>query len=334
MKNQELSFPTLILATTLASTIGKFDKKETHKFPTRIGEFCLIKTIEKIGSVAPFGLALYKNQKGNKAFAKIWTGKVKDFNYHTLQNEIAMYEIFNKIIRRTGNDMPKKFNRMSVPKLIKKVETANSMIILIEFVPGQVSTSLTAQRKLKLYVKTSEFIKFLGSQMTEGEKRFVSKRNVLHYVLLYPALLLKAIITYPHAAPLLIKGIPEFVKCIPTLSKQRLVLVHRDLHFRNILISKKRIFLIDLQLCVFTLPIYEMITTLRYRWEDKELRALLLSEIKKEYGHIKNFERLFRGLSVNSLTHGLTNGEFKKEKIDYWIDFLKFVLKPSIKFGK
>lgn len=334
MKNQQLSFPKLILATALAGTIGKFNKKEIHKFPPRIGEFRLVKDVEKIGSVAPFGLALYKNQKGDKAFAKMWKGKIKDFNYYTLQNEITMYKIFNKITKRIGKSMPKKFKQIYIPGLIKKIESANSMIVLLEFVPGQVSTSLSPQKKLQVYTKTAEFIKFLGSQMTEEEKETVSKRNSLHYILLYPVLLTKAILTHPRAAPLLIKGIPEFIKCIPPLFKQKPVLVHRDLHFRNILVKKKHTFLIDLQLCVFTLPIYEMITTLRYRWEDKELRALLLSEIKRQYGHIKNFERLFRGLSINSLTHGLTNGDFKKEKINYWIDFLKFVLKPSIKFGK
>ena len=329
-----LNLPKLLLITLYSALAGIFVKETSNPLPNRIGSYEFKKNVEKIGTKAPFSLAVYQNSKGKKVFAKIWNGNIKDFNYYTFQNEITMYKILNKVTKRVGNSIPEKLKKMYIPILIKKVQKENSLIAISEFVPGTVAKKLPTKKKLQIYLKTTEFIKFLGNQMTDKEKSLVSQRNVSHYVFLYPLLLAKAIFTHPRAAGLLVRAMPYFVRAIPALLREPVVLVHRDLHFRNILVAKNRINLIDLQYCVFTQAIYELITTLRYRWNEDGFPRLLLREIKKQYSQSPEFEVLFKGLSINSLTHGLTDNNFTKAKIDNWIDFLKFISQPKLKLEK
>lgn len=100
----------------------------------------------------------------------------------------------------------------------------------------------------------------------------------------------------------------------------------------NIIISKNRATLIDLQQCVYTEPLHELITTLRYwwkGWKNDGFGKLLLNEVVKRYSNRTNFKKLFQGFSVNSVTHGLTGAGFSDKIIDGWIDYLKFAINPD-----
>ena len=71
----------------------------------------------------------------------------------------------------------------------------------------------------------------------------ISQRTPANYITLYPLLLIKSLINYPNRFRDLLLGALIFVQSIPViLSEKKLVLVHRDLHFMNIIISKKMIY--------------------------------------------------------------------------------------------
>lgn len=321
----------LMLFSALGSIKNSFLKNEEFQLPDSIEDYKLYKNLKKTGSRQSFFFGVYQNPEGQKAFAKIWYGKAKDFDYYTLKNEIRMYQLLNSVIYRVGKAMPKKFKDVYLPRFIKTIESGNSLILLIEFVDGETANFLTAEKKIQVYFQTVEFIRFLGTCLNPQEKAAISKRTPINYIVLYPFLLLKAIFTHPRAAIYLLKGVSKFLRCIPVLWKNsHPALVHRDLHFRNIIVSRDRVILIDLQFCVFTEMLHELITTLRYRWNEDEFYQLFIAEIKRRYSTRKDFEILFRGLSVNSLTHGLSDKRFPKTKITNWIDYLKFVSRPTL----
>lgn len=326
MKKQEsLNLSRLIYVYLKSLILKPFEKKAITKLPQKVGKYELISSLKKIGTIKPFKLGIYKDAFGNKAVAKFWYGKYKDFNYYALNNELVLYQILTRVIKRLGNNIPAEYKNIKLPKIVLKNESKNQRVILVEYVDGDVSVGLTSQQKIKLYFKVVDFLNYLGTRLTQNERRSISKRNAKNYILLYPFLLVKALLTHPRATLPLLKGIPIFIKSIPILlTEDTNPLVHRDLHFRNILVNGKKIYLIDLQLCALTLKLHENITTLRYLWKEGDFYKYLLKEIDKRYSKNENFKKLFRGLAVNSGTHGLTGSEFTKGKIDLFIDFLNF----------
>lgn len=312
----------------MGKVLNLFHHHVDRKLPVSVGNYSLVSNLDKTGTKKNFLLGIYENSKGQKAFAKMWTGNYKDFNYYSLKNEIQVTKILNSVIRKTRNILPESLKKMSMPKLISSQEKENYLIMLIEYIQGQEATNLASKRKIDVYFKTIEFVQFLGTKLTSKQKSYISKRTPFNYALLYPMLVVKAIISHPRALFYLLIGIPTFLQCLPALFKEnKFVLSHRDLHFRNILITKNHDYVIDLQLCVLTHPIIDLTTTLRYRWKEDIFYTDFLKEIFRRYSMDSHFENLFKGFSVNSVTHGLTDTSFSKRQIDFWIDYLKYSIK-------
>ncbi len=309
--------------------IKLFFKKVNAKLPLRIGRYTFQKSLSKTGTVKDFTIGLYEDQNGQKALAKMWTGKFKNPTYYTLLNEIIVTEVLTKVIKRLEKTMPSEYSHIHIPKFIQKQETANSLIILTEFIEGKIATSIPSRRRIDIYLECVKFIQYIGSQMTTREKQLLSIRKPISFIIIYPLLLLKAAITHPRIIPDLLKSIPIFLRCIPILTKQKkIVLVHRDLHVNNILISKGKVGIIDFQLCLFSFELSEFVTTLRYLWKTDDFYIYILQAIKEKYGHQNEFETLLRGLIVHSATHGLTGRNFTTAIINRWIDFLRFGQEP------
>ncbi len=299
---------------------------EPIKFPKKVDNFEFVSVVKKTGPRKSYPLAIYEDKNGRKAFAKMKDARLKGYHYYSLLNEIYMYEVLNKVVKRIGKKMPAEFKDIYIPKVIKKIEDKNKVFFLIEFIDGKVAQDVVPEEKISIYLKIIDFLHFIGNNLTAAEKRRISVRTSTDYIFLYPLLVVKALISYPKFTLSIIKGIPVFTASIPALLKNNnKVLTHRDLHFKNIMLSKGKIVLIDLQHCVYTDPIHEMVTTIRYWWKrDNLFYQLLLKEINNKYSFRKDFGRLFSGFIVNSATHGLTGKGYGKSTINNWVDFLHY----------
>jgi len=328
MKKNNYNLLSLIIASALGTLRNIFIKQKDPSFPLKIDDYVYVEKWKKIGPRKSYPLAVYENGYGKKAIAKMKSAKPKSYHYYSLKNEIYLYKILNKVLKRNKNKIPDEFKYCAIPKLIAAYETDEYIISLIEFIDGNVAEGLTPNEKIKIYFKTMEFLRFLGNHLSIKERNMISQRTPANYITLYPLLLIKSLINYPNRFRDLLLGALIFVQSIPViLSEKKLVLVHRDLHFMNIIISKKMIYLIDLQQCLYTIPLHECVTTLRYwwkGWKNENFAEILLKEIETRYSNEKNFKQLFKGLIVNSVTHGLTGIGYSKKIINGWIEFLEF----------
>lgn len=311
--------------------LGKFFNFFNHRtktvLPQRVGDYNLVSKFEKTGEKKNFSLGIYKNSKGQKAFAKMWSANYKDFNYYSLKNEVQVSRILNSAMNKNRKFLPVELSRLSIPQLITSEEKENYLIMLMEYIQGTEAYSLSNERKIDLYFKTIKFIHFLGTKLTPKQKKLISKRTPFDFAFLYPMLIAKAAISHPKAALYILMGIPTFLRCLPALFKENIfVLNHRDLHFRNILTTVNKDYVLDLQLCVLTHPIHDLTVTLRYLWGKDNFYTEFLAEILKRNQKSLYFETLFRGLSVNSATHGLTDKSFPKSQTTFWVDFLKHTI--------
>ncbi len=309
-----------------------FIKKKDSQFPAHVGNFKFLRKLEKIGPRKSYSLALYQNTIGKKAIAKMKSSQIKGYHYYSLLNEIALFEILNSTVERIGNKMPNNFKDIYIPKLIDTYEDEKILVSLVEFVEGNVTENFSPEKKINLYFKMVDFLQYIGEKFTLAEKAKISQRTAGHYLFLYPFLVVKAMVTYPESIPYVLQGVSKFIPRIPVIIKEsKLSLVHRDLHFMNIIKMKNMFALVDFQQTVFTEPLHELITTLRYWWKVdriEEFGQLLMRQIVRRYSSRKNFRELFQAYTINSVTHGLTGAGFSQKIISGWIDFLKFGLNP------
>ena len=324
---------TLLFRNLLGFFIGKIVHSDRLQFPKTIGTYKFESDMKKTGPRKSYLLAIYKNNRGQKAIAKMRDARIKAYHYYSLLNEIVMYKILNSAMRRLKNKIPSRFSDIYIPKFLNQYEDDKMLVSLVEFVDGKIAEDLSPEKTISVFFKMVDFLNFMGKHLNEEEKKNISKRTPIDYLFFYPLLAAKAVVTYPKSTPHVIRGIPVFLRALPAIfSSSKHTLVHRDLHFMNIIISKDRVTLIDLQQCVYTEPLHELITTLRYwwkGWKDERFGKLLLAEIINRYSNRTNFKKLFQGFAVNSATHGLTGPGFSRKTINGWIDFLDFAINPK-----
>ena len=322
MNKKPLSLNRLITASLLGSIFG--GKISKVGFPRTIDDYKFKKIFKTEKSVWTFSFALYENSVGKIAIAKMWNGRIKDFAYYTLENELTLYEILNKALDRLGESKRERLGGIRIPRLLGKKETKNTLLILSEFIKGKKADKLSSERSLEIYFKTLDFLDFLGNKLTVKEKSQIAHRDGYTLLLLYFPLLIKAILAHPYLSWPLIRGVPVFLASVPKIIKRnKKILTHRDLHLENIILTKTEVVLIDLQFCLFSDPIYDLISSLRSLWDNNALRLGIIRELGKRS---KNDTLLIKGLMVHSATHGLTDKRFSEERINRYHAYLGFAI--------
>ena len=305
-----------------------------NKYPKRVGQYCLYKEIEKVGSKKDFSICIYKDKYGKKVFAKAWNGKQKDFRYNTLINEIRACHTLNKVKNRMNAN--EAFNRLhvNIPRLLDVYESKNQLIVFFSFEKGELATLTNTNTKIDAYLRSVEFLVKLGQAMTTKEKTVFSNRNLASYIFLYPLFLIKSITNFPEHSWTLLRGVPIVAKAFYFLSlEQETVLAHRDLHFNNMLVDGKTIVLIDFQYMVFTELVSDFAATYRHKWNNDNSDKLLYKTIMKRINYRKNFEAVFVGLLLCSATHGLIDKSFSNATTKKWLDLIKLTIKNKNKIN-
>lgn len=245
------------------------------------------------------------------------------------------YEIINRILDRMKGNIPERFSKIKIPKLVACEKSRKNLLAVIEFIEGEGADAFSAEEKIETYFLIYDFMNFLGENMTEEERKHFTFRSPANYAILQPLIFGKALLANPDARRDIARGAFLFWKNFPYLVKNaEAKFVHRDLHFRNILSSGNGLSLIDLEFCVFSDPLHELITTLRYHWGEK-FGDLLLEKIIEKQSKRSSFSEMFKCLAANSIIHGLTDGDkIKEDDMKRFLDFLKFVGKKDCIKGR
>lgn len=288
------------------------------------GKYFFVKLFPKIGPKKSYLLAIYKDKNGRIYFVKMRSNKKRGYHYYSLLNEANVYKAILDTSKRIRYEKSGRNSKFRVPELIGLFEDEQMVALILEFVSGKPISSLPDKTKFDYFLEASNYINSIGKLMTSKERKILSQRSFVNLVFLSPFLLSKTIFNFPMHILDIIIGYVFFILHTPLLNKNwKFELVHRDLHFENILISRNGLIVLDLQQCLFTHPFQEFVTILRYYWQDGEFYKYLLQHLGTQQLK-KNEDRLFfRALLANSAIHGLTDKSFSKRVIDSWFDLLK-----------
>lgn len=325
MKNI-LRFVQYSVRLAIASVAVRFVKNSVDvSFPRFIKSYSFVRETDFDSSRnSEYRFAIYKNVKGKKALAKLWSGNIKTFAYYSLLNEIELSSIASHMQGR----VLKKSNSPTVriPTQIASVKKKNCVLVLSEYIDGSIVGDFTKKKHYLWYIQSVEFLRGLDSAITSRETGIIQNRTGFHFLLLYPLTLIVAIRNYPHLWKLLVRNIPVVIKSLPELLKRRdLVLTHRDLHGKNLMFSGSRIFLIDFQLAVRTIPEYELICTLASQWHQEGFRRHAIQYLEKQTSQQFDSNILLRGLLACHITHLLTGKNFSRQRFNNYISILHYV---------
>lgn len=304
-----------------------FSKKKKIDFPKSLDGLMFVTELSSSSLQPDISSAIYKNKNGKKFVVKVWDGVGKNHYYYSFLNEIRSYLVLTGALYRVKKSLPSNIKNIYIPRPVFTGRIENKIIFVREYVNGIPAYYKNSKEKLKSYFQCIDFLIFLSKHLTDDDRKLFYKRGIIFYIFSYPIIFTKAAISYPKNLGILINSILPFIKSLSYLSSNfQETIAHRDLHFKNIILSKKSVSIVDFQYTCLTDLFNELATTLRYRWMVDDFQSKFIKEITKRYAKRKHFRPLFNGFLINSITHGLTNKKIPGEKTDRWINLLRTTL--------
>jgi glycosyltransferase involved in cell wall biosynthesis len=322
-----------LLAAALLNTLiirSKLKQTDNITFPNKVGVYTFYKNLEKIGPKNSYAIGLYKDPHGQFVFAKMRSASTHDYHYLSLRNEINIYEILTRVRERIDSILPKKFSNIEIPNLLHVHEDSNHLIMFLKYHKGKPLVTSKNADKTDIFILCSKYLTYLENHMTQQDRQRVSQRSPIHLLYLLPFISARTVMNHPTLWYSILQAWFYIILNYKTVTTSwEASLVHRDLHFRNILIDGNKIAIIDLQQCVITEKLQEYVTILRYYWETDTEYATLHNSLMNSYVDVPTFTNRVRWLALHSAIHGLTDNSFPKDMKQRWKNFLNYTLQKN-----
>lgn len=272
--------------------------------PQSIGSFWLRAKI----SQSRYAVGLYKDKKGRAIIAKVWQGKRKNLAYFALRHEAMAAKILTRVIKRQGSKMPSRFQSVTLPRYIYTIEDQDRLILVTTAAKGRQLSQTGKRESLAYYDRCVDYMRFLGKCLSKREKETITKKTALDYLVGVSGMTLIALLKQPHLRIQILYGFLIFILSLPALLRSKeMVLIHGDLHTGNMLISRDKITLVDLEQTFFTYPPYEYISTLLCATSKGEIANEISKRIDLESYGDRFSATIFAGLIAGRSLHYLTS---------------------------
>jgi hypothetical protein len=257
-------------------------------FPREIQGLTFVRVLSDIVVRSIYTFALYQNAAGKKFVFKMWNGKNKNEDYHWLCNEIQIYKALANISSSKQKQLLEKYPQISIPHMVTNSITDTKVFLVLSYAEGvPISTKYTDAALLKTYTDVTSYLRELSTK-TKIIHDVHAKRKAMHFFVLFHYYLLKALRHNFTSFITLAQSIIPFYRGMFYLQNDREeIFLHRDLGgYNNILVNKKTISILDLQLSCIGHPLVEWANIVVTKCNNTSFfRAFFASEI---YSHIKS----------------------------------------------
>ena len=225
-------------------------KTKKAKALSNFKNYILVKEIFKEDKVSSLTLGIY-TLKSRKYFVKTWHGRIKDLNYYFLVNEYLSSGFISQKLKQFNNQ------NISTPQIVDIYETENSFSVVFEFIEAKSLTKYDPDFQAKKIDQVIEMLEKISINLTKQEIDSLPKRELYKYLFLLPIVCLLIIIKKPRIYKTILSSLYNEFKEVVHNNNLRLILAHRDLTPSNILIKNNKIYLLDFDSLVLTLPEYD-----------------------------------------------------------------------------
>lgn len=287
MKNLEINISKpskLKLISTLFLSLVYSKKK--NKVINRVGNYRLQNKVIKENGYYPYFYGIYI-KKGKKYFIKTWSGKIHDFNYQLLINELIVNKVlYNRLFK----------GKFRTPKIIEYISTKNSLSVVYEYIEGKSLLAYPLSKQSQVIALVMKYFKEISNTpKTRKHLSNLERKDKMYYLNSLNFLTIMSLISSPKNASLVVKGYLKALKNYLDLKNSNLVINHCDLNPDNILISNGRYYIIDCGRVSLTIPGYD----LTYVSLNPSFSKLAI-ELSKKIGNSENqFLKIY--LSIQNL---------------------------------
>lgn len=270
---------------------------------------------------SPFSVGLYLEGKSNKKVViKFWQGSLKDLHYFALLHETDTIKALTSAQSKLN---PSKSKGFIIPKFVQSGTYNNGLYLISEFFEGRSISDLSDKEKYTIYKNCLHFLKELGQVCNREQKSKISTKGILDYIFLYPLFLFSVYLRHAELRNTIFKGVPVFLSGIPKILQWKSDhLVHGDLNPHNILVSDKKMAVLDVEQMRFSYPEYELVTTLCIKKYSINFKNMIVQDLLRK----RMDKKAIATLLVNASTHNLTDNP-KKDSVANYINVFNLGLK-------
>jgi hypothetical protein len=248
-----------------------------------------------------YSFALYKNAEGKEAFAKIWTGHNKNFDYYSLLNEIHVYKTLSELSITSS---------IRTPSLIDCELADTRLTLLLEYINFRPHEIYDVQNQVEQFRSVFAYLEKLTKSKDVFVKNGISLRPTYVYAMFFPVLLLKVAIKYPKLISKLGYALKLFIRgSARLLTAKTDCFCHRSVELQNILTADNSIYLIDFQLAVLSHKYLDYVQTLLFMWHNKPLCQELYNQIIFPNLTLPAEFNAFRALCIYNAVYHLAEGD-------------------------
>jgi len=315
----------LMAVSTKENILNHIFAKEKTVPPLRIGKYRYVRKLTKQSNSDEVVVCLYEDMMGSKVVVKMWKNQFKTYSYYSIKNEYRVHKLLLDVRKRIFNRIPANLQNVRIPRILQYIESKHCLIIITEWIDGKTAEKYSNTKSLESYFRASDFLDFLYQRMSHEEIEQLTKRTGFQYIALYPFLFVVVYLRYKDLRKILKSSFFHVLKTSFSLIKDHnYSLIHRDLHFKNLLIKKNAIYIIDFQLTSISLKNCEYVNTLRYCWDKKYLKNIFYQKIVTTKIISEASRANFKTLAIAFATHGLIANNFSKHTISQLKKFLVF----------
>ena len=253
--------------------ISLFKNEQLKKqVPKKIGDYRLISEIERKNDFHRFALGIYENNKREKVFIKTWIGKIKDVNYHLLINEYNVNRVIYKKLSESRYQ-----NKIRIPKILDISINSGLVSLIFEYTDGKSLEYYPIKYQADTILGCYSFFTEISNILNENEKKSFMLRTSWFYILSFPFMAALLALKHPRNSKKIFKSFLEAFSSIEDLFNRDLVIAHRDLSPKNILVKDGIVFIIDFEKTVLTTRYYDQIF-ISTEPNFRELNEIITSE--------------------------------------------------------
>lgn len=284
----------------------KSPNRNKKYFPPRIANFYFVEEFCPDKEAKHFYFAVYKDETGNRAIAKMWNRSCKYINRYWLLNEINVYREIHKTIAQ-NRQIEQEYPNIHIPNLISVVQEKDQLILLIEEIVGKTLNNFITEKQVSVFNDAINFINFLGSKMDSRGKSFLIKRNMGYIALMFPFAFALAIIKHPMKFGTILRGaIYLSLNIFRIFNLKDVNLVHRDLYPEHIIVRGNVASIIDFQISTIANPAFELIGLMIYMWNNADFcrvmeKSPLMEEVKKDKNKFYSYKILSIYIAIYNL---------------------------------